>query len=254
MCATSKNRFRRSTDAEVSPRPPSRARRPPSSGTRRPSDRSAQDIVGRRQQRVPLRAFDVNLQHDALRAVAILGELVLHRSKKRPSIVAVVSPTHSVMKDGVADKHARLRGVEAVVLVDRHLGFARYRSPTRRSRRCRTIAGLDAAQQVAAHQVAAVVGLAESLQLAVGERDRPEHLEQRLSPLHHPRRAVPRLDGADASRPRASHGRAVLSTGCERSNRRQSRRRSSRRRQRRAEAGACSHCSPQLPPEDSVNG
>ena len=47
------------------------------------------------------------------------------------------------------------------------------------------VAGLDAAEEIAAHQVTAVVLLAESLQIAIGQRHRLEHSEQRLSPLHH---------------------------------------------------------------------
>src|SRR5688572_19619132 len=46
------------------------------------------------------------------------------------------------------------------------------------------ITGLDAAEQVAAHQVAAVVSLAESLEFTIGQDNRAQQVEQGLSLLH----------------------------------------------------------------------
>ena len=54
-----------------------------------------QDRIRRRQQRVPLGALDIDLQDDALRAIAVSGNWFCTVSNGRPSSGSVLSPTHS---------------------------------------------------------------------------------------------------------------------------------------------------------------
>src|SRR5688572_20632871 len=83
------------------------------------------------------------------------------------------------MKNGVACWARRLGQVEAVILVNAYVQsrgnittpFVIAGDPVR-------VARLDIPQEVPAHQIAAVIGLPKSFQLAVGERNRLEHLEQ----------------------------------------------------------------------------
>ena len=76
-----------------------------------------QRVVGHGQQRLPFRAFDVNLQHDARRMVAVPGELVLHRIEEAPVDGFGRVPDAFRVKDRVAEQTPRPRRVEAIVLV-----------------------------------------------------------------------------------------------------------------------------------------
>jgi hypothetical protein len=90
------------------------------------------------------------------------------------------------MKHGLTVETCRLLGVEAVVLVNGKVeSFRDIAAPLVIATDAVRVPGLNSAQEVAAHQITAIVCLAKSLQLTVGQRNRLQHVEQRLSLLHH---------------------------------------------------------------------
>jgi len=104
------------------------------------------------------------------------------------------------MKHGLAVETCRLPCVEAVVLVDGEVEFRRdIAAPLVIATDPVRVPGLNSAQEVAAHQITAIVCLAISLQLTVGQRDRLQQCRTTPGVAAPPRVAVAPEGGAAAS-------------------------------------------------------
>ena len=128
----------------------------------------SKNLVAGMKERVPLRALDVDLERDALPAVAIPGHLIGEGVEDQPVLLSRRVADALGMKDDVARGTARRPRVEAIVLMKRNASLRRdVAAPLIEAVDAVRVARLHGLEQVGAHEVSTVVRFAESLELAV---------------------------------------------------------------------------------------
>jgi hypothetical protein len=138
-------------------------------------------VVGHGCERFPLRAFDVNLQHHMVGAIAVLRHLVRDRVEAAPILIASGARDAFGVEVRTAPRTLRHGGIETVVLVHGDGEPHRYRAaPPVVSGNAVGISGLHGAKQIAAEEIAAVVLLAEAFHAAIHERHRAELREDQM--------------------------------------------------------------------------
>ena len=138
--------------------------------------------VGRKKKRIPLRAFDIDLEHQALVAIAILRDL-RREGIERAAILFFHRRSDAFgVKLHVPVRARRLTRVEAVVLVHPDLQLARdVTAPLVVPGDSVGVSRLHRCQEVRADKVPAVVRLAEPFERAVRQFHRPQQREQPLA-------------------------------------------------------------------------
>ena len=118
-------------------------------------------------------------------------------SNGRPSTVSVRGPTHSAFTRRSPNQQRTRFGEKQSVLVHRHvIGCRDLTGPLVFEADPVGVRGLQAIHEVPAHEVAAVVRAADARELAVGQRDRLQFLQQLDAARHDVSRHGRRRHGA----------------------------------------------------------
>ena len=139
-------------------------------------------LVGRREERIPFRTFDVHLDHEAPAAVAILADLAFQRVEKMRTLIGGPIADTFVVKHECPTIAGWPRRIKTIVLMHRDVVPARHlASPIVIPANAVRVRCIERLNQIFAHEVSAIIGAAEALQRTIFQGDRLEFRKNRLT-------------------------------------------------------------------------